>query len=63
MKHTLCDEQIVVRLPAELRGRIEQKAVEEDRSFSAMTRRLLNKAVSAPDSDSLRFTWPPGVTT
>jgi predicted DNA-binding protein len=47
MKHSPCDEQIVLRLPAELRDKIEHVAQAEGRSLANMTRRLLEKATES----------------
>ena len=60
-QHPTCDQQIVLRLPAELRDRIETVAASEGRSLANMTRRLLERAVTG--DDSLRNVWPPGVST
>ena len=40
------DEQIVLRVPRELRERIERKAAAEDRTLANMARRLLEHAVA-----------------
>jgi predicted DNA-binding protein len=52
--HPPCDEQIVLRLPAELRDKIEHVAASEGRSLANMTRRLLQKAVQSDDEYSLK---------
>jgi Arc-like DNA binding domain len=36
-------DQIIVRMPSELRGEIERKASEEGRSLSSMTRRIVER--------------------
>jgi hypothetical protein len=48
MRHerTACDEQLVIRMPATLRDRIEEKALQEGRSVASAARRLLEKATS-----------------
>ena len=57
MKNIPCDEQIVVRIPATLKDRLEEVALQQRRSVSSAARLLLEKAVQ-PEV-SLRETWPP----
>jgi predicted DNA-binding protein len=46
------DEQIVLRVPRELRERIERKAAAEDRSLAYMARRLLERAVAESEQEA-----------
>jgi predicted DNA binding CopG/RHH family protein len=47
MKHKTRSDQIIVRMPTELRDEIERKASAEGRSLANMTRRILERALAS----------------
>jgi predicted HicB family RNase H-like nuclease len=47
MKQKSNSDQIIVRMPSEVRDEIERKAEAEGRSLGNMTRRILERALSS----------------
>jgi predicted DNA-binding protein len=52
MKHEPLDSQIVLRLPVQLRQRLEEVAQQEDRSLANAARRLLERSLQAVEREA-----------